>query len=62
MAHNHGNLHFKKIKKSPLYLFSLGYYIPILSFITVISFVPHIYTQIILIKYNDLHFAKIPFK
>ena len=59
LAHNLGNLHFLKIKDKPFTLFLPGLlHSFFFSLFTVISFVPHISTQIILIKYNDLHFVK----
>ena len=62
LADNHGNLHLKKLRQA-LYTFSpwatTFLFCPLF---TVISFVPHISTQIILIKYNDLHFVKFLFK
>ena len=53
---------FKKLREA-LYIFSpwASTFLFCLLF-TVISFVPHISTQIILIKYNDLHFVKFLFK
>ena len=62
LADNHGNLHLKKLRQAVSTFSHCATRFLFCPLFTVISFVPHISTQIILIKYNDLHFVKFPFK